>query len=90
MVVPYPPGIPILMPGESAGPPTDRCLSTSPRSRPSTSASPASNTTSTASNATPGGNYAIECLTLEPAAAHTNGSHPAQKPQLVEVGTGTP
>jgi arginine decarboxylase len=36
------------------------------------------------------GNYAIECLTREPAAAHTNGSHPAQKPQPVEVGAGTP
>jgi hypothetical protein len=55
MVVPYPPGIPILMPGESSAQPTGRSLNTSPHSRPSTNASPASSTTSTVSRATPTG-----------------------------------
>jgi arginine decarboxylase len=90
MVVPYPPGIPILMPGESAGPADGPLLEYLTALETFDKHFPGFEHDIHGVERDTDGNYAIECLTLEPAAAHTNGSHPAQKPQLVEVGTGTP
>jgi arginine decarboxylase len=90
MVVPYPPGIPILMPGESAGAADGPLLEYLAALETFDKRFPGFEHDIHGVERDTDGNYAIECLTREPAAAHTNGSHPAQKPQPVEVGAGTP
>jgi arginine decarboxylase len=90
MVVPYPPGIPILMPGESAGAADGPLLEYLAALETFDKRFPGFEHDIHGVERDTNGNYAIECLTRDPASARTNGSHPAQKPQPVEVGAGTP
>jgi arginine decarboxylase len=75
MVVPYPPGIPILMPGESAGPADGPLLEYLAALEVFDKGFPGFEHDIHGVERDTAGNYAIECLTREPSAAHTNGSH---------------
>jgi arginine decarboxylase len=85
MVVPYPPGIPILMPGESAGPADGPLLSYLAALEVFDRRFPGFEHDIHGVERDAGGSYAIECLTLEPADAHTNGFGPGSQALPVAV-----
>ena len=86
MVVPYPPGIPILMPGESAGPADGPLLSYLAALETFDRRFPGFEHDIHGVERDATGTYAIECLTRE--AAHTNGSGPGSHARPVGVGAG--
>jgi arginine decarboxylase len=86
MVVPYPPGIPILMPGESAGAANGPLLEYLAALEAFDKRFPGFEHDIHGVERDADGNYAIECLTPEPAAAHTNGSHQGERSRPVVVG----
>jgi arginine decarboxylase len=90
MVVPYPPGIPILMPGESAGPADGPLLSYLAALEAFDRRFPGFEHDIHGVERDAGGSYAIECLTREPAGAHTNGSGAGEHARGVAVGAGAP
>jgi arginine decarboxylase len=85
MVVPYPPGIPILMPGESAGPADGPLLEYLAALEAFDKRFPGFEHDIHGVERDAGGSYAIECLTREPA-GHTNGSASGKHARGVAVG----
>jgi arginine decarboxylase len=83
MVVPYPPGIPILMPGESAGPADGPLLEYLAALEVFDKGFPGFEHDIHGVERDTTGNYAIECLTREPAASASNGSQASVTPVLV-------
>jgi arginine decarboxylase len=90
MVVPYPPGIPILMPGESAGAADGPLLEYLAALEAFDKHFPGFEHDIHGVERDASGNYAIECLTREPSAAHTNGSSPVEHARSAVVGAGAP
>ena len=90
MVVPYPPGIPILMPGESAGAADGPLLEYLAALEAFDKRFPGFEHDIHGVERDSDGNYAIECLTREPATAASNGSHLSKRERLVEAGVGAP
>jgi arginine decarboxylase len=90
MVVPYPPGIPILMPGESAGPADGplleylRALESFDKRFPGFE----HDIHGVERDAT--GDYAIECLTTEAVPAASNGRQQRERERPVTVGAQAP
>jgi arginine decarboxylase len=89
MVVPYPPGIPILMPGESAGPADGPLLSYLAALEAFDRRFPGFEHDIHGVERDAGGTYAIECVTREPA-GHTNGSASGKHARAVALGAGAP
>ena len=90
MVVPYPPGIPILMPGESAGAADGPLLEYLAALEAFDRRFPGFEHDIHGVERDAAGSYAIECLTPEPAEAPTNGSGPDGEARKVMVGAGAP
>jgi arginine/lysine/ornithine decarboxylase len=86
MVVPYPPGIPILMPGESAGTIDGALLEYLTTLEAFDKRFPGFEHDIHGVERDADSNYRIECLTREPAAAHTNGTSPVDHARPVTVG----
>jgi arginine decarboxylase len=89
MVVPYPPGIPILMPGESAGPADGPLLEYLAALETFDKRFPGFEHDIHGVERDAEGSYAIECLTREPV-AHTNGSASVKQALGVVAGAGAP
>ncbi len=85
MVVPYPPGIPILMPGESAGPVDGPLLEYLAALEAFDKRFPGFEHDIHGVERDADGNYAVECITREPAPAQANGSHRAARQPSIEV-----
>jgi arginine decarboxylase len=90
MVVPYPPGIPILMPGESAGPSDGPLLQYLAALETFDKRFPGFEHDIHGVERDANGNYAIECITREPAPAPSNGSELSERQQPIEVGARAP
>jgi len=88
MVVPYPPGIPILMPGESAGAANGPLLEYLGALESFDKRFPGFEHDIHGVERDADGNYAIECLTHEPGTARSNGSRPAEDARVVALGAG--
>ena len=86
MVVPYPPGIPILMPGESAGAADGPLLEYLAALEAFDKRFPGFEHDIHGVERDAEGNYAIECLTREPLSTSSNGSHLAKGGRAVEQG----
>ncbi len=86
MVVPYPPGIPILMPGESAGAADGPLLEYLAALEAFDKRFPGFEHDIHGVERDADGNYAIECLTREPLSTSSNGSHLAKGGRAVEQG----
>jgi arginine decarboxylase len=89
MVVPYPPGIPILMPGESAGAADGPLLEYLAALEAFDRRFPGFEHDIHGVERDAAGSYAIECLTLEPA-LHANGFVVGEDARPVVVGAGVP
>jgi len=92
MVVPYPPGIPILMPGESAGPADGPLLEYLRALEAFDKRFPGFEHDIHGVERDASGNYAIECLTSEAPAAASNGSQKLERerPNPVAIGAQAP
>jgi arginine decarboxylase len=86
MVVPYPPGIPILMPGESAGPADGPLLEYLSALETFDKRFPGFEHDIHGVQRDAGGNYAIESLVPAAVPAPSNGSHPVDHRQPVGLG----
>ena len=86
MVVPYPPGIPVLMPGESAGPGDGPILAYLASLEAFDKHFPGFEHDIHGVERDSHGNYAIECLTLEVIPVPTNGSQAAEHQRPLAVG----
>jgi arginine decarboxylase len=86
MVVPYPPGIPILMPGESAGPADGPLLEYLAALEAFDKRFPGFEHDIHGVERDDSGNYAIECLTREPARTNSNGSRTVEHAHPVVSG----
>jgi arginine decarboxylase len=86
MVVPYPPGIPVLMPGESAGPGDGPILQYLTSLEAFDKHFPGFEHDIHGVERNTHGNYAIECLALDAVPAATNGSKPAEHELPLAVG----
>jgi arginine decarboxylase len=92
MVVPYPPGIPILMPGESSGAADGPLLEYLSALEAFDKRFPGFEHDIHGVARDANGNYAIECVALEAAPARSNGSHPVEhkRPVAVRAGAHSP
>ena len=81
MVVPYPPGIPILMPGESCGAADGPLLQYLSALETFDKRFPGFEHDIHGVARDTQGNYAIECLELDTGSVPTNGSHPVELQQ---------
>jgi arginine decarboxylase len=81
MVVPYPPGIPILMPGESAGTVDGRLLQYLSALETFDKHLPGFEHDIHGVARDSNGNYPIECLALHTGSIPSNGSHPVELQQ---------
>jgi arginine decarboxylase len=88
MVVPYPPGIPILMPGESAGAADGPLLEYLGALEAFDRRFPGFEHDIHGVERDADGTYAIECLTLEVAPAPSNGSRTIGREPALELGAG--
>jgi len=89
MVVPYPPGIPILMPGESAGAADGPLLEYLAALEVFDKRFPGFEHDIHGVERDTDGNYAIECLTREPATSASNGSQASVTPVLAGTMAGS-
>ncbi len=90
MVVPYPPGIPILMPGESAGPAAGPLLEYLAALEAFDKRFPGFEHDIHGVERDAAGSYAIECLTREPTEPPSNGAVPDSHALPVVVNAGAP
>jgi len=90
MVVPYPPGIPILMPGESAGAADGPLLEYLAALETFDKHFPGFEHDIHGVERDTDGNYAIECLTRERVTPPSNNSHLSEPERPVEVSAGAP
>ncbi|MGA2930032.1 MAG: arginine decarboxylase, partial [Solirubrobacteraceae bacterium] len=90
MVVPYPPGIPILMPGESSGADDGPLLEYLSALEAFDKRFPGFEHDIHGVERDTNGNYAIECLALDAVRVASNGSHPVEHKQPVAVGAVAP
>jgi arginine/lysine/ornithine decarboxylase len=88
MVVPYPPGIPILMPGESAGAADGPLLQYLAALQTFDKRFPGFEHDIHGVERDAHGNYAIECLTRAPNAVHINGSPALDHARRLAVSAG--
>jgi arginine decarboxylase len=90
MVVPYPPGIPILMPGESSGAADGPLLQYLAALESFDRRFPGFEHDIHGVARDTDGNYAIECLALEAGSTPSNGSHQVEVQQPVVTSAGAP
>ena len=90
MVVPYPPGIPILMPGESSGAADGPLLEYLAALEAFDKRFPGFEHDIHGVARDTDGNYAIECLAIDAAPMPSNGSHPVEHQHPAAVSVGTP